>query len=272
MIESLEKTISQLKKEFSKTYSGSSHIQEIIPDNVDLFEINKKDLQLLHLFAKNNPVYYSSYDDTILNIPCTVYEGDINEYWLNSIQHSSSHAPFSPTWIISAYVASLQAKELGYSEIVDIGSGDGRIAYCAKILDVLSYSVEIDQDLVNLQKDVSDSTGIFFNSECYDATKFDYSAIKLTKPAFFIGGLAKMGGDRLASDVIAKIPSQLRKSSCMVFVGTLSPKYSSDNMEHGGWAKIIEENNLHVIKTVTLPTVWTFKEPHDTPYVFAKFS
>lgn len=267
----LEQKISKLKNEFQKTYSGSSHIQEIIPKSVEYFQINAKDLELLHLFAKKNPIYYNSYSDNLLDVPCTVYEGDINEYWLNSIQHGSSHAPFSPTWIVSAYVASMQAKEFGYENIVDIGSGDGRIAYCAKILELLSYSIELDGELINLQKSVSDSTGILFDIMYDDATSFDYSALKLTKPAFFIGGLAKMGGDKPASGVIEKIPTDLKQNSCMVFAGTYSPKYASDNTEHAGWGKIIQENNLEVIKTITLPTVWTFKESDDTPYVFAKF-
>ena len=63
-----------------------------------------------------------------------MYEGDINKYWLNSIQHGSSKAPFSPTWIMSGYIGSLLAKKLGYLQVIDIGSGDGRIAFCAKIL------------------------------------------------------------------------------------------------------------------------------------------
>ena len=272
MIKSLENKISKLKNEFVNTYSGTSHIQEIIPKSSDFFEIDKTHLEMLHLFTRKNPIYYNSYTDTILDIPCSVYEGDINEYWLNSIQHTSSRAPFSPTWIISAYVAALQSKELGYSEVVDIGSGDGRIAYCAKILNLLSYSFEIDPELVTLQKLLSDSTQISFHSECVDATEYDYSSIKLTKPAFFIGGLAKMGGDKLASSVIEKIPSELKHDSCMVFAGSFSPKYSTDIANHAGWGKIIEKYNLNVIKTVTLPTVWTFKETNDTPYVFAKFS
>lgn len=272
MIESLENKISKLKKEFVNTYSGSSHIQEILPESANYFEIDPNHLELLHLFARKNPIYYNYYSDAILNIDCSVYEGDINEYWLNSIQHDSSRAPFSPTWIISAYLAALVTKELGYREIIDIGSGDGRIAYCAKILGMSSYSIEIDQALVDLQKSVSDSTQISFNSKCFDATEFDYSSIALTKPTFFIGGLAKMGGDKLASGVIEKIPSKIKSDSCMVFAGSLSPKYASGNTNYAGWGEIIKQYDLNVVKTVTLPTVWTFKEPDDTPYVFAKFS
>ena len=119
-----------LKKEFAKNYSGKSQIQEAIPTSKsDLFPIPQQDLEMLHQFATKNPIYYNSYEETILDVPCIVYEGDINKYWLNSIKYDSSHAPFSPTWIMSAYVGALLAKDLGYSEIVDIGSGDGRIAF-----------------------------------------------------------------------------------------------------------------------------------------------
>ena len=68
-------------------------------------------------------------------VDCIVYEGDINKYWLNSIQHGSSKAPFSPTWIMSGYIGVMFAKQLGYSEIIDIGSGDGtNCILCKKYL------------------------------------------------------------------------------------------------------------------------------------------
>ena len=121
-----------------------------------------------------------------------MYEGDINKYWLNSIQHDSSHAPFSPTWIMSGYLISLFAKQNGYSEIIDVGSGDGRIAYCGGILGMESYSIELDDLLVDLQKSLT--TNVNFNPNCFDATQFDYSSLNLSRPLFFIGGLAQMGG------------------------------------------------------------------------------
>ena len=153
MIEELGKNLVNLKKEFAKLYDGKSQIQEVIPvSKSELFPIKQQDLELLHQFATKNPIYYNSYEKTIGKTLCIVYEGDINKYWLNSIQHDSSHAPFSPTWMMSAYVGVLLAKELGYREVIDIGSGDGRIAFCAKVLDLESYSIEIDDMLVALQK------------------------------------------------------------------------------------------------------------------------
>ena len=270
MITKLEKKLEKLKQEFVKSYEGSSHIQEIIPQNTESFPIGAEYLNSLHMFAKNNPIYYNSFAQTIDDTECVVYEGDINQYWLGSIQHKNSKAPFSPTWIMSAYISALQAKELGYVDVLDIGSGDGRIAYCAKTLGLGSHSLEIDPDLVDIQKSLCDKL-VDFSPVCCDATTIDYTELQLDRPAFFIGGLAQMGGDVLADSIIRNInTTRLKDDSCMVFAGTLSPKYT-DDVANAGWSKIIEKHQLKVIKTVTLPTVWTFHELHDTPYLFCKF-
>lgn len=269
MIEELAKNLINLKKEFAKNYDGTSQIQEVIPiSKSDLFPIKQQDLELLHQFTTKNPIYYNSYEKTIGTTPCIVYEGDINKYWLNSIQHGSSHAPFSPTWIMSAYVNALFAKVLGFHEVIDIGSGDGRIAFCAKVLDLESYSIEIDGMLVDLQKLL---TILDFHPYCSDATTFDYSSLNLTKPIFFIGGLAQMGGTALASGVLEKIHSiPDLKNVGWVFAGTYSQKYSPDPKNEAGWGTLIEKNKLKSIQTISLPTVWTFHEPEETPYIFTQ--
>jgi len=269
MIEELAKNLVHLKKEFAKSYAGKSQIQEVIPvSKSELFPIPQLDLELLHQFAAKNPIYYNSYEKIIGETLCIVYEGDINKYWLNSIQHSSSNAPFSPTWIMSAYVGVLLAKELGYLEVIDIGSGDGRIAFCAKVLDLESYSIEIDDMLVDLQKLL---TILNFHPYCSDAVTFDYSSLNLTQPIFFIGGLAQMGGTALASGVLEKTDSISNlKNIGWVFAGTFSQKYQPDPKNEAGWGTLIEKNNLKSIQTISLPTVWTFHEPEETPYIFAK--
>ena len=279
MIEDLAKNLVQLKQEFSKAYKGHSHIQEVIQlSNSETFPLDGKHLEMLHSFAEKNPIYYNSFEQTIGNIPCRVYEGDINQYWLNSISHGSSYQPFYPTWILTAYIISLVAKNLEYHEVLDIGSGDGRIAYCAKILGLQTYSIEVDESLVDLQKLITFATKIDFNPICADAVEFDYSDLKLKHPVFFIGGLAQMGGDILASSIIEKLitNTNLKKNIGMTFAGTYSKKYfpgtMSENMSEGGWKSIIDKNDLKVIKTITLPTVWTFDQPIDTPYIFTKFS
>ena len=269
MIEELAKNLIKLKKEFAKNYDGKSQIQEVIPvSKSNLFPIEQQDLELLHQFATKNPIYYNSYEKTVGDTLCVVYEGDINKYWLNSIQHNSSHAPFSPTWIMSAYVGVLLAKKFGYREVIDIRSGDGRIAFCAKILDLESYSIEIDDMLVDLQKLL---TILNFHPYCSDATLFDYSSLNLTQPIFFIGGLAQMGGTSLASGVLKKIDSISNLNNVgWVFSGTHSQKYTPDPKNEAGWGTLIEKNNLKSTQTLSLPTVWTFHEPEETPYIFAK--
>ena len=275
MIEELAQNLQTLKKEFVSIYEGNSQIQEVIPvSKSKLFPIEQQDLELLHQFASKNPIYYNSYEKIIGDTACIVYEGDINKYWLNSIQHASSCAPFSPTWIFSAYISSLLSKSLGYKQVIDIGSGDGRIAYCAKILGLDSYSIELDEMLVELQNSISKSSGIDFGSNCSDATSFDYSSLNLTNPEFFIGGLAQMGGTALAVGVIKNIQSnpELQKNTGMVFAGTLSQKYSPDPMDTSGWGTLIDKYDLKVTNTIVLPTVWTFNEIDDTPYIYAKFT
>ncbi|WP_316505465.1 hypothetical protein [Nitrosopumilus sp.] len=272
MLESFSKNLVNLKKEFAKTYDGKSQIQEVIPLlESELFPIPQQDLELLHQFATKNPIYYNSFEQSIEEISCIVYEGDINKYWLNSIQYGSSRAPFSPTWMMSAYVSTLFAKELGYHEVIDIGSGDGRIAFCAKVLDLESYSIEIDEMLVDLQNLLT--TTLNFHPFCSDAVKFDYSSLNLLQPIFFIGGLAQMGGSELASAVIEKIDliPDLMKNTGWVFAGTFSQKYAPDPKNEAGWGSLIEKNNLSTVRTVSLPTVWTFREPDDTPYIFANY-
>ena len=271
VIEKLAKNLVNLKKEFALNYEGTSQIQEIIPTSKsESFPIDQDKLNLLHDFTTRNPIYYNSFEKIIDNLPCIVYEGDINKYWLNSIQHNSSHAPFSPTWIMSGYILSLFAKENGYSEIIDIGSGDGRIAYCGKMLGMESYSIELDNLLVDLQKSLTDN--INFNPNCSDAVTFDYSSLNLTKPLFFIGGLAQMGGLELATGVLNKIKSNsnLWNNAGWSFAGTLSKKYPADSKNKAGWGSFIENNPLQFIQNISLPTAWSFHESDETQYVFVK--
>ena len=121
MTDQLAKNLVELKKEFVRVYAGKSQTPEVIPTSKsELFPIEESHLELLHEFAAKNPINYNSFEKKIGSVDCIVYEGDINKYWLNSIQHGSSKAPFSPTWIMSSYANTLLAKSLGYSEVIDI--------------------------------------------------------------------------------------------------------------------------------------------------------
>ena len=274
MFDDLVKNLVSTKQIFAKNYSGNAHIQEVIPTSTsDKFPIDTIDLVSLHDFALKNPIYFNHFEEEIDGILCTVYEGDINEYWLNSIKHGSSCQPFYPTWIMSAFLMAIIAKKLGYLELVDIGSGDGRIAFCGSVIGMNSHSIEIDDVLVDLQKIISSSTDQNFNPICHDALEFDYSTLNLKKPVFFIGGLAQMGGDVLATSIIDRINSieNLRKDTAIVFAGTNTKRQLSGNLENGGWSTLIEKHNLKVIDTVSLPTIWTFDQNVETPYIFTEF-
>ena len=265
--------LAELKQEFAQTYNGGSHIQEIIPHGSG-FPAERGHIRLLHEFASQNPIYHNSYEQSISGTGCTIYEGDINSYWLDSIKHGSSCQPFYPTWVLSAYIIALHAKNLGCGRLVDIGSGDGRIAYCGSMLGLPSYSIEIDRSLVELQAGISESTGVDFERICEDATVFDYSSAMSDSAAFFIGGLPQMGGDILASSAIEKIlkDGPDKPGAVFVFAGSHSRKGLAANTKNAGWYETIKRYNLRVVDTVTLPTVWTFDQPADTPYMFAKLA
>ena len=274
-VQDLSKNLCSIKKEFAKNYRGTSHIQEfIIDDTSEKFPIDSDDLKSLHLFAQKNPIYYNSYTEQILGISCTIYEGDINQYWLNSIKHGSSCQPFYPTWIMSAYVMTKTAKDLNFQELIDIGSGDGRIAYCGKILGMNSHGIEIDDVLVDLQKNVVNVTNIDFDPICDDALEFDYSKLNLQQPVFFIGGLPQMGGDVLAASIIEKINSfeNIKNKTGIVFAGSHSKRKLSGNQKSGGWSVLIDDHQLKEVMTISLPTVWTFDQEIDTPYIFTEFN
>ena len=274
MLDKLVDNLVSVKRNFAKNYSGNAHIQEVIPSEIsEKFQLDSKSLKQLHEFAQKNPIYFNHYEQEIDGILCTVYEGDINDYWLNSIKHGSSCQPFYPTWIISGFIMASIAKKLGYEELVDIGSGDGRIAYCGKILGLTSHSIEIDEVLVELQNKICTNTHQDFDPKCADALEFDYSSMNLKKPVFFIGGLAQMGGDVLATSIIDRINSinNLKNNTGIVFAGTNTKRQLSGNLKNGGWSTLIEKHSLDVIDTVSLPTIWTFDQDTETPYIYTKF-
>ena len=271
MDETLAKTIVTLKTEFMKRNESTSHLHEIIPTLSESFSVNKDELAMLHKFAEHNSIYSSSYEMKVLDTVCNVYQGDVNSYWLDSIKHDTSYAPFYPIWILSAYALALESKNIGAKQIIDIGSGDGRIAYCAKVAGLESCAIEIDKNLVELQNKIVSNTGIDFNPMVADATQFDYASLELSQPAFFISGLPEVG-EMLANNVIPKIMSipDLKVSPIFVFTGSHIMRKDSRDKSKWGWGKVIEHFNLEVINTVTLPTYWTLDQAIDTPFIFTR--
>lgn len=170
----------------------------------------------------------------------------------------------------SAYSLAAISKSLGYEQLVDIGSGDGRLAYCAAVAGMQAHGIEIDGDLVELQKSISSATGVQYDAWKADATRFDYSSMNLARPVFFISGLPEMG-EMLANSVIGKVLSiPGMKGAGFVFMGSHTPRKYARDPSGSGWKSVIDRFSLEVTGTATLPTQWTADQQADTPYVFTR--
>jgi hypothetical protein len=271
--DSLPEAVALLKREFVQSHKITrSLLTEIIPLSYSKsLPIDNEMLDSLHRFATANPIYFKSRDAEISGIACRIYEGDINDYWLSSKKYDTSYQPFYPTWMLSAFTLALEAKLLGFDQLVDIGSGDGRIAYCASLVGMGSYGIEIDYKLVELQDAVSSSTGIKYNAIRADATRFDYRSLDLSKPIFFISGLPEMG-EMLANSVIRQVLSiqKIRHKAGFNFMGTHVMKSFTRDKTCWGWGSMIANFGLELIGTITLPTLWTTDEMVDTAYVYTR--
>ncbi|AFU58483.1 hypothetical protein Ngar_c15490 [Candidatus Nitrososphaera gargensis Ga9.2] len=274
MDNSIPRLIIKLKNEFVRTYRGQSLLREVLPlPNSRYLPVDDDVLHSLHQFAAANLIYFRSYDSEISGIACKVYEGDINNYWLNSKKYDTSYQPFYPTWILSAFALAHGAKSLGFEQLVDVGSGDGRIAYCGRLLGMESHGIEIDYDLVQLQNSISAATGIRYSAIRADATRFDYKTLKLSKPIFFISGLPEMG-EMLANSVISQaksIEGLMHNSAGFNFMGSHVMKSFSRDQTGWGWGSVIANHDLELVDTVTLPTLWTTDQVVDTAYVYTRF-
>src|ERR1043166_4476199 len=234
---SLSQSIVKLKNEFIKSHKARSVIYEVIPLVCSTqLPISDEILSTLNNFAESNSIYFKSTDVIVSDIPCRTYEGDINDYWLSSKKYDTNYQPFYPTWILSAYTLSLEAKRLGFEEVVDIGSGDGRIAYCSKLLGMKSVGIEIDSDLVNLQYKISNLTNIKYGVLNEDATAVEYSSLNLS------------------SNVVNKVKesTELKHSAGFNFMGSHIMKEYSRDKTKWGWGKIIKDFDLDLIGCLTL--------------------
>ncbi|HEY7734892.1 MAG TPA: hypothetical protein VIB07_08880 [Nitrososphaera sp.] len=270
-LDSLARSIVELKSQFVKNRNRVSLLSEVLPAGPTKFGIASSQLEYLHGFARANPIYLKSYSSRISEIDCVVYEGDINSYWLGSKKHDTSYQPFYPTWILSAFALASVTRSLGFDQVVDIGSGDGRIAYCARLLGMEAFGIEIDEDLARLQNQVSHQTGIEYTTIVADATRFDYRSLPLSRPMFFISGLPEMG-EMLANSVISHVRSIENIGALAGFnlMGSHTMKRMSRDHTESGWGGTIASFGLEVSCTVTLPTFWTSDQRFDTPYVYTR--
>ena len=270
-MEKYSEIISKLKHEFLKKYNGNSHTTEILPNNPnDFIQIEENHLSLLHKFLEINPIYLNQISEKILDNNCTIFEGDLNNFWIDSLKHDASYAPFYPTWMLSAWSLACKAQNLGFEQIIDIGSGDGRIAYCGKVLGIDSISIEIDENLVKLQEMMAVKTGVNFNPICFDATIYDFSKISSKKSIFLIGGVPEIG-EVLAESVIKNaLETTHLSNSGFVLTGSHSHREFSRDTTHFGWGTLIKKFQLSIIATISLPTYWTMDQKFETPYIFTK--
>ena len=273
-MEGLSASIVGLKNKYMTDFPPRSYVSEVVPRQYSTrFDIEQAILDKLNLFGKNNPIYLNQTNIVIDGILCSAYEGDINNYWLSSKKHDTCYQPFYPTWILSAYALAFYSKRFGFKELVDVGSGDGRIAYCSTLVGLKAFSIEIDTSLSLLQRDISSLTGVVFEILNTDATSFEYESLDLSCPIFFISGLPE-SGDILAKNVISKeMNSKYKKGRVgFNFMGThVMREYTADKTQWG-WGNLLENFGLEVLGCATLPTMWTNDQELDTAYVFAQRS
>ncbi|HEV3432752.1 MAG TPA: hypothetical protein VG098_02060 [Nitrososphaera sp.] len=269
----IPEAVSHLKSRFMQACKiKRSLLSEVIPLYYSKsLPIGNDILQSLHKFVLANSIYVNSYEAVISDISCRIYEGDINNYWLSSKKYDTSYQPFYPTWMLSAFALALESRSFGFDQLVDVGSGDGRIAYCASLLGMESYGIEIDYDLVALQKAISSSTGVAYHAIRADATRFDYDSLDLSKPIFFISGLPEMG-EMLANSVIQRVllVDKIKHNAGFNFMGSHVMKPLTRDRTNWGWGNVIASFGLELIRTISLPTLWTTDQVFDTAYVYTR--
>ncbi|MDA7959560.1 MAG: hypothetical protein MPJ08_02375 [Nitrosopumilus sp.] len=260
MLEDEAAALCRIKADLASRGTGA-HLEEAVPEG----------LGALHAFARANPVYDGSEEAVLAGTGCTIYRGDIGGYWLGSTKHGGTCQPFYPTWMASARIISGMAKRLGYAEVVDVGSGDGRIAYCAAAAGLGAHSVEIDPDLAGLQGRIFGATGSPVTVHCADALSADYGAMGLSRPLFVVGALPQMGGDILASGVIGAARGTGAPAGILL-AGSLESRGLAAGGGDGGWSGVLGSHGLRPDPAVHLPTYWTHDRQHDTPYIHASLA
>ena len=261
----------ETKRKYIQNFKPPNIIAEIIPTEVtNLFPIDKLILAKLHQFVSNNPIYFKKTNILINNINFIAYEGDVNDFYLSSKKYDTNYQPFYPTWMLSAFLLCLKAKELGFTEIIDIGAGDGRISYCGSLLYLRSIGIELDSSLSELQNDLCKKTNINFEIVNRDASTFDFAKLNLSKPLFFVSGLPEMG-EMFVDNLINTTLKNNFLSFGIVFLGSINNKrkFVKDDTLYG-WGEIIKRNNLKIIKEINLPTHWTNDNNSESKYLITK--
>lgn len=267
--ESVLRDIVLLKQDMNSKHAVRSLLREALPvPSTQFGGFSQQSLDLMHTFLKENPIYFRRHDTFLAGNHATIYEGDNTNFLLDSKRHDASYQPFYSTWMISAAMLARTALELGFGQIVDIGSGDGRLAFAGTVLGIESYGVEIDPGLAELQRTIMAKTGVRFQCFNDDATVFDYSKLKMTAPMFFISALPE-SGEMLADAIIPSVKEDMRNTKAGVcFMGASSIRALARDHSMWGWGAMLTKHGLAWLKTINLPTQWTLDQPTGTPYVF----
>jgi hypothetical protein len=262
----------KLKNEYLEKIHSYNHIREFLPvtSNQSLFD--KSHLEKLHMFFKLNKIYYKEESLVLGNIPCISYEGDINQFWLSSKKYDTNYQPFLPTWVLSALVMVQVAKDLGFENIIDIGSGDGRLLYCGSIIGLNSIGVEIDKDLCDLQTKLSDDSNVKFRIINGDSNSIDYSELALENTMLFVSALPE-SGEMISYGITNQFKKYMDKlqNVGITLMGSQTHRRYSRDKSMWGWGKFIDDCELKLVECLSLPTSWTLDEKKETPYLFTLF-
>jgi hypothetical protein len=272
MFEKILNNFLESKRDYIQNFKPTNIIAEIIPTEVsDFFPIDKHILVKLHQFVSNNPIYFKKTNISLNNLDFISYEGDVNEFYLSSKKYDTNYQPFYPTWMLSAFLICLKSKELGFTELIDIGAGDGRIPYCGSLLDLRSIGIELDTNLTELQSELCKKTDIRYEIINDDASSFNYAKLTLSKPIFFVSGLPEMG-EMFVNNVIQTTVQNKFESFGIVFLGSTFKRQFASDVPNYGWGEIIKKNNLKIIDEINLPTHWTNDNNSETKYLVTKKS
>ncbi len=269
----LAQSLVNLKNEYLDEFQSYNHIREFIPVSNHQSLFDKSLVEKLHTFFKYNKIYYKEQNLTLSNIPCISYEGDINHFWLSSKKYDTNYQPFLPTWGLSALVMILIAKDLGFENVIDIGSGDGRLIYCGSILGLNAVGIEIDKNLYDLQNEISISTNVKYEIINGDSNSIDYTKFELEKTMIFISALPELG-EMISYSLInqfKKYKEKLHKVGITLMGSQTHRRYSRDK-SRWGWGQFIDEFGLKIVECVSLPSSWTIDEKKETPYLFTLFN
>ncbi len=165
---------------------GGYH-SEILPERpYEVFKIDRGQLEKLHQFMESNPFIkrVGRFGHRNRNFIGYEYSGEHYYYRASNDSVLEDGEIFVPSWLMSSWLLANLAKDLGYKEFVDIGSGYGNVPYCAKLAGLRGVGIEIQPHLIETQNIIRNKTGVDFKIHQADAISFDFGELDLQKPLF----------------------------------------------------------------------------------------